>query len=180
MLSSALGNALSNSLYQEQSSNTETSSLSASLTKTVVNGSVDVESSLEQGTIVWEETRETYGLTLLEVMDDSTYEAFNRATSGKSEQEKELLGQSLQRLSISYVQSNMSGSLTSALSGEQESLAGIMRSNMNHIIDQQFFQQANGLLETLSGGGNNREVTNFLQAFENALVTQQSGLDILL
>ncbi|PAF43177.1 hypothetical protein [Helicobacter sp. 11S02596-1] len=48
------------------------------------------------------EKRETYGLLVLELMNDNEYEAFQRATAGMNEGEKMLAAQSLYSLTSFY------------------------------------------------------------------------------
>jgi len=126
--------------------------------------------------------RETYGTSLLEMMDEESYDAFSRATKDMSDAEKKQYATSLELFSYNYI------SATTGLGGQSATLSlaniGEGDEDISSLIGSSFMLKASSfgmnegqeMLKKM-GDVNGESMFDFIGRFKNALLSKQ-GINI--
>jgi len=126
-----------------------------------------------------EEERKNYGSQLLKMMDDESYEAFERATKGLDEGQKERYAASLQVFSYSYISSvtglgeKPSLSLLTQEGGDDEGLLG---SSFMLKVSSYHLKEGANILKSMSDTSG-ESMFSFMSRFQNAMLSG-NGIDI--
>lgn len=126
-----------------------------------------------------EEDRKNYGSQLLKIMDDESYEAFERATKGLDEGQKERYATSLQMFSYSYIGATTGLSQKpslSLLSQEGSNDEGLIGSAFMQKVSSYHLKEGANILKNMSDASG-ESMFSFMSRFQNALFSQ-SGIDI--
>lgn len=127
-----------------------------------------------------EEERETYGLSLLEYMDDESYESFTRATDGLDDATKERFASALQIFTGSYASATSGGfssmqTLLNADADDEDGIGSLLGSSTLLKITQYSMREGSEILAKMATGSG-ESMQDLMVRLKNAL-SSGSGID---